>query len=181
MAPDPGSDLVGALTRHLAEQRVDAAASARAREWWLRQAADEEASLAGILVDLAERGEDVVVRTIAGRAHRGRVRAVGEDFVALATGAGDVLVRHDAVTSLRPEGTPVRGSDRAEALALTLAEALAVVAEDRPHVLVVGRDGTAAAGELRSMGRDVLVLHQPEAQGTVYLPVAAVAEVVVPS
>lgn len=181
MAPDPGSELVGALTRYLADQQVEAAASARARERWLRQAADEDATLAGILVDLAERADVVVIRTVAGRTHRGRVRAVGEDFTALATGAGDVLVRHDAVVSVRPDGAPVHGADRARALAMGLAEALAVVAGERPRVLVVGPDGTATAGELRTVGRDVVVLHQAEGQGAVYLPVAAAAEVTVPA
>lgn len=181
MAPDPGSDLVGALTRYLAEQRADAAASSRARERWLRQAADEDATLAGVLVDLAERAEAVAVRTLTGRTHRGQVRAVGEDFVALATGAGDVLVRHGALASVRPEGTVVHGSARTEALALAFLEALAVVAGERPRVLAVGRDGAVTAGELRSVGRDVLVLRQDDAQGTVYVPVEALAEVVVPA
>lgn len=181
VSPDPGHDLVGALTRYLAEERVDAAASARSREWWLRQAADEDATLVGVLVDLAERAEVVAIRTLAGRTHRGQVGAVGEDFVALATGAVDVFVRLDALAAVRPGGTLVRGSDRPRALALTLAEALAVLAGDRPDVLAVGRDGVGTAGELRSVGRDVLTLRLAEAQGTVYLPVAAVAEVVVPA
>jgi len=174
-----GDDLVAALTRHLAEHRADAAAAARARERWLRQAADEEALLAGVLLDLAERADVVTVHGPGGRTHRGRVRAVGEDFTALRTGAGDVLLPYDAVAAVRPEGQPVAGSDRARALDLTLAEALAVVAGDRPRILVVGRDGAGRAGTLAAAGRDVLTLRLDDG-ATVYVPLASVAEATLP-
>lgn len=171
-----GGDLVADLTRWLAEQRADAAAASRSRERWLRQAADEEARLAGVLLDLAERADTVVVQGVAARTHRGRVRAVGEDFLALRTGGADVLVPFDAVVAVRPEGRPIEGADRAQALDLGLAEALAALAGDRRRVLVISRDGTGLAGELRSVGRDVLTLRLAQAASTVYVPIASVAE-----
>jgi hypothetical protein len=174
----PPGDLVGDLTRWLAEQRADAAAAARTRERWLRQAADEDALLAGVLLDLAERGATVVVQGVAGRTHRGRVRGVGEDFLALRTAQADVLLRHDAVVSLRADGVPVGGSDRAHALDLGLGDAVGALAGERPRVLLVTRDGSGLAGELRGAGRDVLTLRLDDA-GTVYVPLASVAEVAV--
>jgi hypothetical protein len=177
-APPPG-DLVGDLTRWLAEQRADAAAAARARERWLRQAADEDALLSGVLLDLAERGATVVVQGTTGRTHRGQVRGVGEDFLALRTAQADVLLRHDAVVAIRADGVPVGGSDRAHALDLGLGEAVAALAGERPRVLLVTRDGTGLAGELRSAGRDVLTLRLDDGAGTVYVPLAALAEVTV--
>jgi hypothetical protein len=172
-------DLVAELARYLAEQRVDAAAAARARERWLRQAAEEEGRVAGVLLDLAERAEVVVVQGVAGRTHRGRVRGVGEDFAALRTGAGDVLVPYASMAAIRPEGQPVAGSDRAQALDLTLAEALAAIAGDRPRVLVVSRDGTGLAGEVRAVGVDVVTLRLAETGTTVYVPLASVGEITV--
>lgn len=174
--PPPG-DLVGDLTRWLAEQRADAAAAARARERWLRQAADEDALLSGVLLDLAERGATVVVQGSGGRTHRGLVRGVGEDFLALRTAQADILLRHDAVVAIRADGTPVGGSDRAHALDLTLADAVGAMAGDRPRVLLVSRDGTGLAGELRSAGRDVLTLRLDDGAGTIYIPLASVSEV----
>lgn len=176
-AADGGDDLVADLTRFLAEQRADAAAAARARERWLRQAADEEAQLAGVLLDLAERADTVMVQGVGGRTHRGRVRGVGEDFVALRTGRTDVLIPYDAVVAVRAEGRPTSGAVRAQALDLALPEALSAVAGDRPRVLVVSRDGTGLSGSLRSVGRDVLTLRLAEAGGTVYVPIASIAEV----
>lgn len=177
--PAGGGDLVADLTRWLAEQRADAAAAARARERWLRQAADEEAVVAGVLLDLAERADAVVAQGVAGRSHRGRVRGVGEDFVALRTASSDVLLPYSSVLAIRAEGRPLGGSDRARTLDLTFAEAVAAIAAERPRVLVVGRDGAGLAGELRSAGRDVLTLRLADGAGTVYVPVAALAELTV--
>ena len=67
---------------------VDAATTARAHERWLAPAAEEEGTFAGVLVDLAERGAPVVSTPSGGRRHRGVVRAVADDFVALRTGPG---------------------------------------------------------------------------------------------
>ncbi|HXH57916.1 hypothetical protein [Iamia sp.] len=175
-----GEDLVAELTRYLAEQRVDAAAAARARERWLRQAADEEALVAGVLLDVAERAELVVIQGVSGRTHRGTVRGVGEDFVAVRTGRSDVLLPYDAIVAIRPEGRPRGGADRAQALDLAFAEALSALVGERPRVLVVSRDGTGLSGDLRAVGRDVLTLRIAEADGTVYVPIAALAEVNVP-
>lgn len=173
-------DLVGDITRWLAEQRADAAAASRARERWLRQAAAEEALVAGVLLDLAERAATVVVQGVATRTHRGAVRAVGEDFVALRTGNGDVLLPFDAIGALRADATGSRGApagDRVPALDIAFAEAVAAVAGDRPRVLVVGRDGSGLSGELRSVGRDVATLRLADA--TYYVPLASVAELAI--
>lgn len=174
-----GEDLVGDITRWLAEQRADAAVASRARERWLRQAADEEAVVAGVLLDLAERAATVVVQGVANRTHRGLVRAVGEDFVALRTGNGDVLVPFDAIVAIRAEGQPTGGGERAHALDIAFAEAVAAIAGDRPRVLVVARDGTGLSGQVRSVGRDVAVLRLTDAADVVYVPLASVAELAV--
>ncbi len=177
MPPADSDRLVADLTRYLAEQRADAAAASRAREHWLRQAAAEEATIAGVLLDLAERAAVVVVQGGAGRSHRGRIRAVGDDFVALRTPTGDLLLRDDAIVAVRADG-PAPTGDRAPALAIGFAEAVAATAGDRPRVLVVARDGTGLAGQLRHVGRDVMTLRLDTA-GTVYVPLASVAELTI--
>lgn len=170
-------DLVGDITRWLAEQRADAAAASRARERWLRQAAAEEMVVAGVLLDLAERAATVVLQGVAGRTHRGVVRAVGEDFVALRTGTGDVLLPFDAITTIRAEGAPTGGGERAPALDVGFAEAVAAIGGDRPRVLVVARDGSGLSGELRAVGRDVATVRVAET--TCYVPLASVAELAI--
>lgn len=180
-------DLLGRLNAWLAEARVDEAAAARARERWLRQAAEAGSSFAGVLLDLAERGTPVVVATEAGRRHRAVVRAVGSDFVGLGlTSGAEVLVRTAAVSWVRQEGRAERavgdrgdeGSARPPGLLLTLGEALSVLAEDRPRVLVVPRAGDGVAGRLAAVGTDAVTLRLdgPE-RAVVHLPLATVTEV----
>ena len=70
------------------------------------------------------------------------------------------------------------------ALPIGLAEALAVLAEERPRVLLVTVAGTGegaeggVAGELRAVGRDVVSIRLDGARPPhVYVPVANLAEV----
>lgn len=175
-----GADLVARLARWVAEAAVDEAAAARSRERWLRRAAGEEATFAGVLLDLAERGSTVVVTGRAGRRHRGTVGAVGHDFAALRlSGASDVLVAFAGVASVRASrrSEPAVG-DRPVAIDVGLAEALAAVADDRPRVLIVTTvDADGLAGDLLAVGRDVLTLRLEGAdRAPAYVPMATLAE-----
>lgn len=180
LLPD-GPDLVARLEAWLAAARTAEAASGRARERWLRQAAGEEATFAGVLLDLAERRAPVIVQGRAGRRHRGVVRAVGTDFCGLRTPNGrDVLLTHSGIAAVRPEGrADVAVGDRPVAVDIGIAEALAAISADRPRVLVVTMaDADGVAGELRAVGRDVLTVRlDGSGRGTVYVPLVSVAEV----
>jgi hypothetical protein len=168
------------LARWLAEARVDEAAVARARERWLRQQAGEEATLVGVLLDLAERGSAVLVEVAGGRRHRATVTAVAEDFVALRTDQGtDALVAHGGVAAVSPLDDVAPTGDRPRPLDMTLHEALVALAGERRRVLVVGRDGSTRAGELTSVGRDVVVLRADGGPRHVYVPVGSIAEVAI--
>ena len=96
------------------------------------------------------------------------------------TAGRDVLIALDSVSGVRPEarGQPPLG-DRELGIELRLGDALAALVADRPRVFVVtkgGRDGLS--GELRAVGQDVLTLRlDGEPRATVYVPLAAVAEV----
>jgi hypothetical protein len=175
-----GSDLLGRLAAWAASARVDAAVGARAREAFLRRTAGEDATFAGVLLDLAEQGAPVVVTVAGGRRHRGRLRAVGVDFGVLATEqGGQVLVATRGVVSVRPDARAgALAGDRPLALAAGLPEVLALVAEDRPRVLVVAAgDAEGLAGELRGVGRDVLVLRlDGSGRPTAYVPMANLVE-----
>jgi hypothetical protein len=163
------------LLRLLDDARADEGARARARERALRQAAEEGATLAGHLLDLAEQGRPVRVRTAALRIHVGPVRMVGRDFVAVA----DALVRFDAIASIRPdvgEDSPVAAGDRA-ASDLHLLEALARLSEGRPRIALVTAGGGVVAGELRAVGADVVTIRLDGAEaGLAYVPGSSVLE-----
>jgi hypothetical protein len=174
------SGLLGRLDAWAAEVRADEAVASRAREAFLRRTAGEDATFAGIVLDLAERGAPVLI-TVGRRRHRGTVGTVGSDFCALRTPEGRlVFVAFGGIASVRPEGrAPAAGGDRPVRVGAGLVEALAVVAEDRPRVLVtLAGDDQGLAGTLRSVGRDLLVLQLDGADRPMaYLPAANVVEV----
>jgi hypothetical protein len=175
------------VERWAAEARVRDAADARLRERWLRRQAEEEATLGGLLLDLAERVAVVVVSTTGGRRHRGRLEAVGADFLALRT-AGDrlTLVARAAVASLRPAGGEAMGlraaaddrvDDPSTSVAVTLADVLAHEVEHRPRVHVHA-GATSVAGELRSVGADVMTLYADgDPPGPAYVNLPSVSEI----
>ena len=185
----PSADLLGdsdplaELARWSAAARVDDAARSRARERWLRQVAAEEASFAGVLVDLAEQGRPVIVTTTNGRRHRGVLRGVAPDFCALRADSGhDVLLSHHGVTGVRPDprADELAGA-RTLGLDLTLAEALARLSADRPRVLIVSEGASdTVRGDLHSVGTDVVAIRlDGSPRTTAYLRLASVVEVVV--
>lgn len=165
----------------VAEARVDEAARERARERWLRSVSDQEATIVGVLVDLAERRAGVALSTTAGRRHRGAISAVGADFVALRPATGpEVLVTLGAVSMLRtlPAEDPASG-DRSISIDLTLTEVLGELAAERERVLITTCAGSdAVAGELCSVGADLAVVRgDGQPPSTSYVPLAAIAEV----
>lgn len=178
-----GGTFSARLERWVAEARVDEAAAQRSRERWLREVAEQEATLAGVLADLAERHTAVAVRTSAGRQHHGTIQVIGADFVALRLASGaEVLLAVRGLGAVRtaPDVEAALG-DRALATALRLADVLAELAAERERVVLVTTSGDdAIAGELRSVGQDVVVLRtDAERAGTAYVPLAAIGEVAI--
>lgn len=182
--PPPGQ-LLGAsgggfsarLERWVAEARVEAAAAERSREHWLRAVAEQEATLGGVLLDLAEQHRPVVV-TVGGRRHRGVVRAMGADFVALQRDGHERLLRLSAITLVQTttEVAPVLG-DRVITTDHRLEHLLDDLAADRARVLLVTTDDATVTGEVRSVGTDVVVLRTDAQPPTAaYVPVPAVRE-----
>jgi hypothetical protein len=176
-----GPDLTARLERWVAEARSADAAAARTRERWLRVQADESATFVGVLLDLAERGTPVVIHGRGGRRHRGAIAAVAADFCALRTSGGrDVLLTFLGIGSVRPDSrSPGPSGDRALHADLGLAEMLSVLAADRPRVLIVTTaDAEGVAGELRSVGRDVVTVRlDGDPRAGAYVAITAIAEV----
>jgi hypothetical protein len=165
------------LEAWLADLQVEAAAQARARAAWLERQAHEEATLVGVLVDLAERERAVVIDTIPGRRHQGFVRVVGQDFLGVRTQRNvDVLVRYAAIASVQPAPRE-HGSagDRVIAPVLSFGEALASLTGNGARVIAHPLGGSALQGELRSVGRDLLALRLDDRR-LAYVPLASLGE-----
>lgn len=173
------------LHRLVADAAAGVAARDRAHERVLRETAAMEATLAGVVLDLAEQGTPVVVRTAAGRNHRGRVIGVGTGALALRDeGRPPVLIAMAAVTSVRPHTEPrnrprdVAGG-RPAPLDLSMLRLLGGLAEERPRVQVSCAGEEPFAGELRSVGVDLVTVRLDGDHGRLaHIPVAAVADVV---
>jgi hypothetical protein len=175
------TDGAGDLERWAADARAREAADARVRERWLRAQAEEESSLAGVLLALAERRETVVVTTVAGRRHRGVVAGVGVDFAALQAPAGTTtLLALAALGDVRVVDRGRRSStttgDGAVELGVRLGEVLAQAAGQRPRISV--QAGVAVVvGDLRGVGGDVITVRADGEAGAVYVPLASISEV----
>lgn len=169
-----------ALERWAADAVVDEAARQRTRQRWLRAQAEEESSLAGTLLDLAERGRAVSLEVGTHRL-RGRIVGIGGDFLALRSDRDQhVLVRLEAIEVVRAEpGGPAVVGDRAAVVEAGLAGVLGPLAAERPEVLVRTRSGATTRGELRHAGVDVVHLRLPGDPPTpAWLPIAALDVVV---
>ena len=140
------------LSRQLAEWSAAEAAGERARERSLRQQLLESATLAGLLVDVAERNEPAAVVLRGGAGVRsGAVTSVGRDFVVL----DRTLIPFEAIAVVRAEA--VSGS-RAPSSQLSFAAAVARLAEDRPRVSVAVDGGDVVSGELQAAGDGLVAL-----------------------
>ena len=86
-------DLLRQLTAWAADQQIVEAAASRRRQRSLQQQAEESSTLVGMLVDHAERGTTVAVRTMRDVTHTGVPVAVASDFVLLRNNRLDIFVR----------------------------------------------------------------------------------------
>lgn len=175
------TDGAGDLERWAADARAREAADARVRERWLRAQAEEESSLAGVLLALAERRETVVVTTVAGRRHRGVVAGVGVDFAALQAPAGaTTLVALAALGDVRVVEASRRSAtttgDGTVELGVRLGEVLAQAAGQRPRISVQAGAATVV-GDLRAVGGDVITVRADGEAGAVYVPLDSISEV----
>jgi hypothetical protein len=176
-------DPLAALQRWVADGQVDEAARARSRRRWLENAATEEATLGGVLLDLAERRRPVTVRTLAGHRITGPIIAVGADFIAVADARlGDTLMPTTRIATVQPApGDDLPAGDRRHDVVLTFGDALMELAAERPEVMV-GVGDEALRGELRTASTEVVTLViADERREPISIALAAIGNVVVRS
>lgn len=170
-----GDAFLDDLRRWVADAVADEAGASRFRARVLRQQAEEEATVAGLALDLAERAADVVVALGGGAAVAGRIVAVGADFLAVRERRElptFVPLRAVGVLRLAPgtsAGDPT--GDRPPPLAASLLAVLGGVAAGRPRVQLSTTAGPLT-GRLRAVGADVIaLLADGEPATDAYVPV----------
>jgi hypothetical protein len=172
--PDPWLELLDA-------GRVSDAGASRSRQRWLAAAAAADVTVAGALLDLAERGDRVVVGVVGGGARTATVRAVGVDVVVLAGDAGVLhLVPLRSVSSLRALEGRLPHGERPVPYGPSLVELLARIGEREDPVVVRLTDGTTVAGIVDLVGADVIRVAPEEAgPGPTYVSVTSIGEAAV--
>lgn len=180
-----GVRMAARLDRFVADARAEQAAARRRREHWLQRQANDEASLVGVLVDLAERGDAVAVHARAGRVHHGCIEVVGADFILLGRGELPcVVVALTAVSAVTTQsGTPIATGARKVVAVRTLAQLVEGLCGGRERVTLVVDDGRyTVTGTLWSLGQDVVTVRLDSAtvadRRTAYLPLVAISELV---
>lgn len=173
----------GRWDRWAAEARVEEAAASRSREGWLRQAAAEDATLAGTLVDLAERGAPTVLTMRSGRRLRAAIWRVGADCVAVRLDDRRVswlALAAVAAIGAEPGGHTLPTGTRRVESEVTLVDVLGDLVADQATVAVFLGDMTdPLRGRLVGGGRDIVRLVSSGATSDeVVIAVQAVSEVV---
>ena len=160
-----------------AQQRADDAIETRARSVWLRRQAEEEATWLGTLADLVDRGE-VALTTIGGRIWRGVLADVGSSYCALEFERNRVLVRLEAITTIRfamaerpPTGERVPAPNE-------LAHALAAQLYREPLVtLWFGAAPDPIHGRLVAVSDEVVTLRRVQGAATEVARLQSISEV----
>jgi hypothetical protein len=174
-------EFLASLDRWAALDRAGRAASARARGRALVEQSAGQATWTGLLVDLAERGEPVVL-SAGGSSLSGRVLGVGRDMVVLERPGGGrglerpVLVALGAIEWVRPDPAgrpPVRpGGSRRGAIEVGLGTVLDGLAGEQAPVCVRSAGGETV-GTVSACGSDFFTVKTPGGQVT-YVRMAGV-------
>jgi len=167
--------------RFAADAREQEAVASRAREGWLRQAAGDDATLSGTLLDLAERGTAVLLTLRSGRRHRVAVWRVASDCIAVRHDDGRVswlALDAIAVVAGEPGGRALPVSTRRVESEVTLSDVMADLVADQATVALFVADMTdAQRGRLVGGGRDVVRLATAGPAPEVVIAVQALSEV----
>jgi hypothetical protein len=180
MEDDSGLDeLLASLASWSGDERAVEAAESRARGRWLSQQAGEAATMAGVLLDLAEHRAEVLIAT-DGRVHRGRLRAVGADAALLEHDPGGVtLIALDAIRTFEPAPAHrqlASSGSRSTSARWSLASVLDALAAERTDVSVELRGGNVVTGSLHGVGADVLAVRvEGRPARRLHIPLRAVA------
>jgi hypothetical protein len=166
------------LARWAADSKTEAAADSRVRQTWAQRQAEDEATLASVLVGLAERKAMVAVHTVTGSTVRGAVAGLGVDYVAVVSSNQLALLPTAAIQWVRPEGPAPTAAfgDRAAPQGRLVGVLSNLAAEGTELRFVTGTE--SLVGELVGVGEDVLTVRPTggHAGQVVYVPVASLSE-----
>ena len=173
----PGAPATDAADRWLAAARADEAARVRSRRASLVRQQAEEATVLGVLTDLAERQDLTSLVLVGDRRRTGWVTWVGTDAVVVeAAGTPMTVVPIRAVVAVSVAGRSLPPSPGATVAATDLHGLLSGVAGGGVRG-TVRAGGTHETGDLHHVGLDVVSLRRDD-RSVVHLALGAIDEVV---
>jgi len=148
----------------------------RTASWSLHGSAD--ASLSGVLLDLAERGSEVVISLVNDHSHRGVVLAVASTWAMLRTNAGArVAMRLRAIAAIDCTGQRSSFGERCAPITTGFVPMLDGTVEPGEQ-LTVWCGPQRLSGELVGLGDELMVLNV-NASTLRYVSIDAIDEVVI--
>jgi hypothetical protein len=165
-----------ALRQFLDAERASDSARSRAGFGALHRHRAEDATLLGLLTNLAECRAFVTLRTTAGIDRRGTIATAGPGGVVIAQSrSSETILRTSAIASVR-SATPLRlDGDGIPAMSTSWPTLLASHIDINDEItLTIG--GALVTGQVRNMSRSLLILQTPDS-GVFYAVVDAIDEV----
>lgn len=165
-----------ALLQFLDAARASDSARSRAGFGALHRHRAEDATLLGLLTNLAECEAFVTLRTTAGIDRRGTVTTAGPGGVVMAQSrSSETIIRTSAIASVR-SATPLRlDGDGIPATSKSWPTLLASHIESNDEVTIT-ISGANVTGQVRNISRSLLILETPDG-GVFYAVVDAIDEV----
>ncbi len=150
------------LRRLLDAARIDAAVRSRSGVAALRQRRSEDASLTGLLANLAERAAPVTISTTSGIERRGVIRVAGHHGIILENSGGIAsLMRATAIASIRTQRFHDLHGDGSPASTMSWPTMIASLVEPDDEVsITIARETTR--GRVRSISRSLVIVTTPE-------------------
>lgn len=166
------------LARFAADARIDDAIRARSRQRWLRQQSWEDSSIASLCVHLAEIDASATLHCVDGRLLRGRIHAVGVDFLELSNAASRTSFVPLAVVAALETLSPLAGGGRRLPTAPTLSDVLSALADAEEQLtcslLGSAETGGRLSGRVRWANEELFAL-QGEGKQVAYVRLSSVA------
>jgi hypothetical protein len=165
-----------ALRQFLESALADDAARSRAGVGALRERRAEDATLVGLLANLADHGDEVLIGTTTGHTRRGRLTTVGPGGAVVRTTTGACTAIRTASIAFVRSATGVRiDGDGRPSTTMSWPLLVATVVEAGDDVLITIA-GTAVQGRLRSLSRAIAAIDTAD-RGVIYAVLEAADEV----
>ena len=172
---DPQIEHTIDVRRLLDESIATDSARTRASIDAIRSRHAEDASVTGLLANLADLSVEVAITTVDGSIRRGRISTVSNGGIALRSAFAAVAIRCSAITAMRVMGGLRLDGDGSAVSAMSWPTFVASIVEPGDE-LSISIGGDSVQGRMRSISRAIIQLEIPDGS-VAYVVLDAATEV----